>query len=369
MSQDSVLDLVRPDLVGLAGYSSARMESTRDGVLLNANESPWPQSTDVPLNRYPDPQPAELRARLATLYGVDSAQLLVGRGSDELIDLLVRAFCAAGQHAIAVHGPTFGMYAVAAAVQGARVVDVAQGGSIRIRATRPDLWLDAVDHRVRIVFVCSPNNPTGALTDPSHILKLARELEGRALLVVDEAYIEFSDTPGLACHVQEQANLAVLRTLSKAHALASARIGCLIAAPLLVDLLRRMMAPYPLPGPSVHAALAATTPDALAATRARVKTLIEERLRMSESLLSIAGVVEVLPSSGNFLCVRFADADAVLCALALDGVVVRDVRRHPTLGDALRISIGTPDENTRVIQALQRLAVENHEEISEGARA
>ncbi len=361
-----MLELVRPELRGLAGYSSARMESSRAGTLLNANESPWPQQLDRPLNRYPDPQPAALCARLAALYGVEPDQILASRGSDEAIDLLVRAFCAAGQHAVAQHGPTFGMYAVAAAVQGARVVDLGGDGAGRVDARRPDLWIDAIDASVRLVFVCAPNNPTGALADPLHTLALAQALEGRALVVVDEAYIEFSGTPGASLLVHKQSNLAVLRTLSKAHALAAARVGCLIAAPALVALLRRLMAPYPLPGPCVDAAMAATTRAALAATAARIERLIAERERVADALGKIAGVVEVMPSRANFLCVRFDSADTALALLAEAGIVVRDVRRQPKLGDALRITIGSPDENARVIRALERLATPSEAPIAEG---
>ena len=347
----SVLDLARPDLLELAGYSSARMEASGGSILLNANESPWPQTGDTPLNRYPDPQPPRLRALLATLYGVDEAQLLIGRGSDEAIDLLVCAFCRAGRDAILIQSPTFGMYAVCAAVQGAAVRNVPL---LRETGFIPDFdaVLAAVDASVKLVFVCAPNNPTGGMSSRDAILALADALRGRALLVVDEAYIEFADTVSLAADVAAHANLAVLRTLSKAHALAAARIGCLVAASDIIGLLRRIMPPYPLPTPCVEAAEDALSPIALYRTRERIALVRSERERVRALLNQVADVREVLPSQANFLTVRFDDAGTRYAQLLARGIVVRDVRRYPRLADALRITIGSPSENAALLDAL-----------------
>ncbi len=347
----SVLDLIRPELRAMSGYSSARMESGSAGVLLNANESPWPQDPSRPLHRYPDPQPSALREQMAGLYGVRAAQLLIGRGSDEPIDLLVRAFCRAGRDAILVQSPTFGMYAVAAAVQDCAVLDAP------LALDRPqhfdvDGVLRSVTPATRLVFVCSPNNPTGGLVSRADVLRLAVALAGRALVVLDEAYIEFADRPSLAGDVATTPNLAVLRTLSKAHALAGARIGALIAAPAIIDVLRRITAPYPLPTPCVDAALAALEPGSLRATAGRLALIKVERDRVARAFAEIDCVREVLPSQANFLCVRFVDAGAALSRLGNAGLIVRDLRRHGALGDALRISIGLREENDRVIAAL-----------------
>lgn len=347
----SVLDLVRPEVRALTGYSSARMEAGESGVLLNANESPWPQESSRALHRYPEPQPPELRARLADLYGVTTEQLLVGRGSDEAIDLLIRAFCRAGRDAIAIQSPTFGMYAVAAAVQDAAVLDA----PLTLDNAEPfdvDAVLRAVTPTTRIVFVCSPNNPTGDIVSRAVILRLAADLSNRALVVIDEAYIEFADAPSVATDIAATPNLAVLRTLSKAHALAGARVGALIAAPELIGMLRRIMAPYPLPTPSVEAAIAALMPASLSETRRRVALLVAERERLAARLPSLPNVRQVLPSQANFLCVRFHDADGAFAALNRAGLIVRDMRRHAALRDALRISIGAPDDNDRVLLAL-----------------
>ncbi len=351
----SALELARPDLLALAGYSSARMEASGGSIWLNANESPWPQSADAPLNRYPDPQPPRLRAQLATLYGVEESRLLIGRGSDEAIDLLVRAFCRAGRDAILIQPPTFGMYAVCAAVQGAavRTVPLSQENGF---LPDFDAVLAAVDASVKLVFVCAPNNPTGDAPAREAILTLADALRGRALVVVDEAYVEFADRESLAGDVAARGNLAVLRTLSKAHALAAARIGCLIAAPDVIGLLRRIMPPYPLPTPCVDAAEDALSPVALHRTRQRVAGIRAERERLRDLLRTVSDVREVLPSQANFLTVRFDDAQARYQQLLARGIVVRDVRRYPRLADALRITVGSPEENAAMLGVLAQRA-------------
>ncbi len=226
----SVLDLARPEIRALKPYSSARMEASGGSVLLNANESPWPavMAGGIALNRYPDPQPDELIRALADLYGVAPARVLAGRGSDEAIDLLVRLFCRAGQDAVAICPPTFGMYAVSAAIQGAAIVEVPLRGDFSLDA---DALLAHVDANVKIVFLCSPNNPTGNLVPLATISHIVATLAGRAIVVVDEAYIEFAGTSSAATLLDRYDNLAVLRTLSKAHALAAARIGVAAGSP------------------------------------------------------------------------------------------------------------------------------------------
>jgi histidinol-phosphate aminotransferase len=356
----SVLDLARPELLALTGYSSARMEAGGGRILLNANESPWSQDSAMPLNRYPDPQPPRLLGLLADLYGVDASQLLIGRGSDEMIDLLVRGFCRAGRDAILVQPPTFGMYAVCAAVHGAAVrsVPLLGNGFIPDFDGVRDAVLAAAEvtpgssQPIKIVFACAPNNPTGGQPARSDLLRLARALRGRALLVVDEAYIEYSDSDSLARDVAGNPNLVVLRTLSKAHALAAARVGCMIAAPDLIALLRRIMPPYPVPTPCSDAAEAALTPQSLRRTRQRIAMVRGERELLRQRLRARPEVRGVLRSQANFLSVRFEDAGGRYAQLLAAGIVVRDVRRYPGLADALRISIGTPEENATVLATL-----------------
>ncbi len=234
---------------------------------LHANENPWPDEADVSptaLNRYFDGQPQALVDALAAHYGVDPASLLVTRGSDEAIDLLVRAFCRAGEDRILVCPPTFGMYRFSAEVQGAGVLAVPLADDFRlddealIRRWTPD---------VKVVFLCSPNNPTGNALAPDSVERVLAALAGRAIVAIDEAYLEFSGQPGFLGSLARHPGLVILRTLSKAHGLAGARCGVAIAAPALVELLGRIMPPYAMPGPTVAAALDALRPERLARTR------------------------------------------------------------------------------------------------------
>ena len=349
----TILDRARPDIRGLQPYSSARMEASGGSVLLNANESPWPavMGGNGALNRYPDPQPAELVRRLAALYEVNPEQVLVGRGSDEAIDLLVRAFCRAGEDAVVISPPTFGMYAVSAAIQGARVVDIPLRGDFSLDV---DALLAQSSPAVKIIFICSPNNPTGSLVPLDSIGRLAAAFAERALVVVDEAYIEFAGTASASTLLARHENLAVLRTLSKAHALAAARVGSLLANASIVDLLRRILPAYPLPAPCVDAALAALAPASLGATRVRVAGLVQARERLGKALQRVAGIGEVWPSAANFLLVRCADSASMYRQLLAAGVVVRDVSRYRALAGCLRITVGSDIDHERLLAALSR---------------
>ncbi|WP_394004857.1 histidinol-phosphate transaminase [Luteimonas sp. WGS1318] len=356
----SVRDLVREDLRDFAGYASARTQRLEGDVWLNANEAPLanPGDTDGRCRRYPSPQPPELQARLAEVYGVEVEQLLIGRGSDEAIDLLVRALCVPGRDAVLATPPVFGMYAVSARLQGAAFVEVplvdgTEGFVVDVGAVRTA----ALARGAKLVFLCSPSNPTGGLVPLAEVDHLADALAGRAVVVVDEAYIEFAGTASATTLLAAHDNLVVLRTLSKSHALAAARIGVAIGHPGLIAVLRRCQAPYPVPTPCADLALAGLSPDALALTQARVTETIIERDALAAALATTPGVRQVYPSAGNYLLVRFVDADRAFAALLSAGIVVRDQRAAPQLGDALRISLGTPAQNARVLSALQALEI------------
>ncbi|WP_266158917.1 histidinol-phosphate transaminase [Dyella silvatica] len=348
----SVLDLARAEIRAMQPYSSARMEASGGQIFLNANESAWAPTGEAGhgCNRYPEPQPAALVKMLAELYGVRHEQLLMGRGSDEAIDLLVRAFCRAGQDAILIQPPTFGMYAVCARIQNAAVIEAALAADFSLDV---DALLAAMTPAVKLVFICTPNNPSGQTVPRASIERLAEALAGRAVLVVDEAYIEFTDEGSVSDLIDRYEHLAVLRTLSKAWALAGARIGCLLANAEVITLLRKIIPPYPLPLPCVNAALAAFSPAGKASAGEHLRVVREQRQWMSAALRALPGVREVLPSQTNFLAVRFDQADQVYQRLLAAGIVVRDVRRYPQLADALRITIGTAEENARVLQVLQ----------------
>lgn len=352
---DDVLALVRPDLQAFAGYSSARSAAVQGEVWLNANESAWANPADAAgsSRRYPEPQPLALREGLAALYGVTPQQLLIGRGSDEAIDLLVRALCVPGRDGVLVTPPVFGMYAVCARLQGAALLEVPLVDTEVGLRTDLDAVIDTAKSRnAKLVFLCAPSNPAGSDIGLAEIERVAAALRGQALVVVDEAYVEYALRPSATTLLAANPNLAVLRTLSKAHALAAARIGTFIAASELIAVLRRCQAPYPVPTPCAELAVLALQPVVLARTAERVATVIAERERLFAALPGLPGVRRVYRSSGNYLLVRFADAQAAFDTLLAAGVVVRDQRAAPQLGDALRISIGSPEENDRVLVAL-----------------
>jgi len=351
----SVLDLVRPDLRGFGGYASARRTQSRGSVWLNANESPKPSTVDPSrrLNRYPDPQPALLRERLAACYGVEPERLAITRGSDEGIDLLVRALCRPGIDAVGFCSPGFGMYAVSARLQGAPAVDVPlletnEGFTWDFEGLRRAVF----EQRVRLLFLCSPANPTGQAMPREALLHLLESVRGRAVVVIDEAYAEFSRGYSAIELLAQFPELVVLRTLSKAHALAGARVGALIAAPVLVALLRNLSAPYPIATPSAELALRALAPIALQRTQRRITAIRRERERLFLSLDALAQV-QVYPSEANFLLARFAYPELAMQRLVAAGIVVRDMSALPGLADALRITVGTRGENEAVLAAIR----------------
>jgi histidinol-phosphate aminotransferase len=347
-----VLHLAREDLLHLEPYRHAAWEPSLER--LHANELPWRPLGDNSrsgLNRYPEPQPRQLCEKLATLYGVDCSQLLVGRGSDEGIDLLVRAFCRAGRDSVMISPPTFGMYAVASRIQGAGIVEVPlrQGADFSLDTSE---LLDRWREGVKIVFVCSPNNPTGTLFPASDIARLCAELDGRSLVAVDEAYLEFAQSPGVSGWLRRFPNLVVLRTMSKAFALAGARCGTVLAHPEIIGLLRRMIPPYAIPSPTLDAALAALEAPARLMAARRIEEIVSERRRLAEALAQTPAVEHVWSSAANFLLVRFREADRVLAGARAGGLLVRDVRGRPELADCLRLTVGTPEQNDRLLAAV-----------------
>jgi len=347
-----VLALARPDILELQPYQHAKWDPSLERM--HANEMPWRaqgDNTQAGLNRYPEPQPHALVERMARLYSVPAANVLVGRGSDEAIDLLVRAFCRAGEDSVVITPPTFGFYKVAARIQGAGIIEVPlldDGFALDLPAV-----LEA-GRRARIVFLCSPNNPTGNLLDEAALLEVCRSLAERALVCVDEAYIEFAGRASLASRLAEFPNLVVLRTLSKAYALAGARLGTLIASTDIVALLKRIIPPYAIPASTIEEVLALTEAPQRAMAAARIRTLLDERARAVPRLAAMGNVVRVFPSDANFLLVQFRDARHALEAGKAVGLLVRDFSNTPGLAGCLRISIGTPEQNERLLAALEQ---------------
>ncbi len=345
--------LARPEIVALQPYASARSLADSAGVLLNANESPWaPNANGQALNRYPDPQPAALKAALAGEYGVPSDQLLITRGSDEGIDLLVRAFCRPGTDRVLICPPCFGMYALSARVQGASVVEVplteGEGGF--------SADFGAIDQApdCKLYFLCTPNNPTGNELPIASIVELAERVSDHGLVVVDEAYVEFGDQASLAPRVAEIPNLVVLRTLSKAFGLAGCRIGTVIATPEIIGLLRRIIAPYPLPTPAVAAAMKVLAPGARKRRRHQIATLKTEKLSLVAALKGHPAIINTWPGKANFILIRTTPKSELVAAATRAGIRLRDQSAQPGLNDCVRITVGSPEDNRQLIEFLNR---------------
>ncbi|MBK6597715.1 MAG: histidinol-phosphate transaminase [Proteobacteria bacterium] len=350
-----ILSLARPEIVALQPYQHASWDPSLERI--HANELPWRGLADTSaagLNRYPEPQPATLLTQLARLYGLPAEQILVGRGSDEGIDLLTRAFCRAGQDSILVCPPTFGMYAVAARIQGAEVINLplrsANGFSLDIAALAA-----ALTPSVKLLYLCSPNNPTGNRLADDDIDRVLDLCAGRSLVVLDEAYVEFSTGNSRTADLARHPQLVILRTLSKAHGLAGARVGAVLASAAIIGLLRKIIPPYAMAQLTIEAAAAALEPAALAVTQSRIAHLVRERQLLAANLAPLACVTKVWPSDANFLLVEFVDAAAALAAIRQAGLIVRDVRSMPGLQRALRITIGSPEQNARVLASLAAL--------------
>jgi histidinol-phosphate aminotransferase len=348
-----LITLARPEIVALKPYAHAAWLPTL--TRMHANEAPWrPEGDDTiaGLNRYPEPQPQALIERLASLYGVSAVQVLATRGADEAIDVLSRIYLRAGSDAILQCGPTFGMYQVAARIQGAEVIELPlnrdQGWSIDaeqvLAAWRPN---------VKLVYLCSPNNPTANLMSPAALEHICTALDGKAVVVIDEAYIEWSRSASLVSWLERFQTLAFLRTLSKAHALAGARLGALLAAPELIQMARRVIPPYALAQPTIEAALRALKPEELAVSQTRLDALLMEKDYLRRGLEHSSLVAKVWPSDANFLLIDCRDADRFMRLSIAGGLIVRDLRAHSALPHSLRVSVGTRMQNDALLTCVE----------------
>ena len=340
---DSINRLLRPNIRDLKPYSSARHEfEGQANIWLDANENPFPSG----YNRYPDPLQAALKDKLAALKGVSADHLFLGNGSDEAIDLLIRLFCRPGLDHIIQLPPTYGMYRVSAAIADVQVreaplTDTCQPDPEAIRAI--------TDAHSKILFVCSPNNPTGNLMDKQRMRQILRSFPG--IVVVDEAYIDFAGQASLTRWLKEFPHLVILQTFSKAWALAAARLGIALANPEIIGYLNKVKPPYNVNALSQEAALKALeNPEKM---KAQVQILRDERQRLAGALAALPFVQEVLPSDANFILAKIPAAKALYDHLLRQGIVVRDRSTvFPDTG-ALRFTVGQPGENNTLISALQ----------------
>lgn len=345
--------LARPEVLALEPFDIAANNATAlpDAIRLDANENPFPPLVEGALaagaNRYPEPQPAQLKAAMAALYGVQPQNLVATRGADDAIEILIRAYCRPGEDAVAICTPSFSAYAHFVRLQGARLIEVPLTANFDFD---PEAFIAAVqsDSSLKLAFICTPNNPTGNEVDPADILRVAESLPD-TIIVADEAYLEFSTTPSLAAESLKRPNLVVLKTLSKAMGLAGARVGCAIGDPEVIALAARALPPYPLPTMSVDAALAALAPSRRTLHAERIERIKAERDRLAGAIGNSPIVKNVRSGGGNFLFLQVDDADAL--AAKLRGLGIR-VRFRPNVAPGgVRVTIGTDQENDLLLAA------------------
>lgn len=349
----TIVKLARPEIRALQPYEAA--QQVDDTVRLNANEAPWSSAADKfrrPLNRYPEIRPAALGELLARYFGCNAQQLLVTRGTSEAIDLLIRAFCREGQDNIVTTAPTFSMYGHYAAVQGAvqrAVVTPEEDGF----AVDIDALLDACDDCTRLIFLCSPNNPTGTVLPRSALLDLLDRRGDRSAIVVDEAYVEFSDESSAVELLSQHENLIVLRTLSKALAFAGARCGAVMGPVDVVRMLNAIQAPYAMSTPVVECVEDALEQSCLDEARQSIELIRKERERLTAELRKFDCVKTVWPSAANFFLIRVADSGALMRCCDDDKVLLRDF--GGSLAGCIRITVGSEEENNRLLDCLRKL--------------
>ncbi len=337
--------LVRDNVRKLIPYSCARDEyGGREGIFLDANENPFGD-----LNRYPDPYHRELRSALSHLKGLPAENIFTGNGSDEVIDLCYRIFCNPGRDKALIFNPTYGMYEVSAAANDIEVIKVPLDENFNINISAVEPYFD--DDRLKLIFICSPNNPTGNSMNSNDIEFIIRNFRG--IVIIDEAYIDFSVHPSFSLKILQYPNLVVMQTFSKALGLAAARIGMAFAAQEIIKYFFRMKPPYNIS--TINQAVALKKLDEISESRDQVKRIIEERCRLVQSLAKLKVVEKIYPSDANFLLIKVMDADYIYNMLLEKGVIVRN--RSRMISNCLRITVGTADENSRMISELEKITL------------
>lgn len=334
-------DLIRPNIAALSPYSTARDDYSGGdiSVWLDANESPF----DNGANRYPDPHQKELKGMIARIKGVKPEQVFIGNGSDEAIDLAFRVFCRPGRDNAVSIAPTYGMYSVAAAINDVELREVQLNPDFTLSSQR---LLEAADANTKLMWVCSPNNPTGNAFPLQQLEELADNFGG--ILVVDEAYSDFSDRGSLLSVLDKHPNLIVLQTLSKAWGMANLRLGLAFASPEIAAVMAKVKYPYNVSGLVQREVAKRLSQGA----KSQIENIKAERERLRRELPKCAAVREVFPTDANFFLVRTDNADALYDKLSDRGIMVRNRSRIRGCEGCLRITIGTETENSRLLQVL-----------------
>lgn len=341
----NIQNITRKNIQALQPYSSARDEFTGEAsVFLDANENPY----NAPYNRYPDPRQLALKDQIGRIKGISGENIFLGNGSDEPIDLLFRAFCEPGTENVVSISPTYGMYRVAADINNIKFKEVLLNEDFTLEASRV---LSAVDHHTKLIFLCSPNNPTGNALDQKQILQVIENFKG--LVVLDEAYIDFCPEKTFLGSLNEYPNLVILQTLSKAWGLAGIRLGMAFASKEIIDLLSKIKYPYNINLLTQHKAL-----EMLQSSEVKenwVETILAQKALLIQELHNLQNVVKIYPSDANFVLVKTTAAKKIYNALVERQIIVRDRSKVELCGEALRITVGTAEENSLLINALKEI--------------
>lgn len=337
--------MVRENVLKLIPYSSARDEfKGSSGIFMDANENPYGN-----LNRYPDPYQTELKAAISVFKGVSEEKIFLGNGSDEIIDLSFRIFCNPGADKVLIFTPTYGMYQVSAAANDVNVVKLPLDEKFQIDLKKTSPLLK--DKNLKMIFICSPNNPTSnamKYTDVEHIIS-----QFRGVVVIDEAYIDFSEKPSFLKLIDKYDNLVVMQTFSKAFGLAAARVGMAFSIPGIIKYFNKMKPPYNISSINQKAALKklSNTKD----YSIQVQKIKDERKRLSGILSGMAVTEKVFPSDANFLLVKVKDANLIYSKLVGENIIVRN--RSSVIENCIRITVGKPSENNKLIKALKTIRI------------
>ncbi len=343
----SISSLVRPNVASMQAYSSARDEFTdfdKEMIFLDANENPFENG----VNRYPDPQQRTLKSLIAAQRGISESHLLLGNGSDEVLDLIFRAFCIPGKDEIITVPPTYGMYKVLAGTNDIKNTEVLLNQDFQLNT---EGILAAINEHTKLIFICSPNNPTGNVIDAAAIIEILEIFKG--LVVLDEAYIDFATTESWSKQLSQYPNLIITQTLSKAYGLAGIRLGLCIASDEIITVLNKIKPPY-----NVNALTQERAYNRLVQTETidtEINTLLENRAALSKVLQEVPFVVQIFPSDANFILARVDDANQRYQQLIALGIVVRNRSTQPLCENTLRFTVGTTEENTQLINALNTL--------------
>ena len=347
MEKRSITELLRENIGRMTAYSSARDEfkdATADMIFIDANENPF----DTGLNRYPDPQQSKVKAEISKLRGVSTKNILLGNGSDEVLDLIFRAFCEPKQDSVIALPPTYGMYKVLANTNDVGLIEIPLLPSFQPDV---DVILEKQSAESKLLFLCSPNNPSSNSFEASRIENLIKGFDG--IVVIDEAYIDFSNEESWVQKIEEFPNLIVTQTLSKAYGLAGIRLGICFASEEIISILNKIKPPYNVNQLTQDAALKALlNPEKV---QQEIEIIKSERSLLIEELKEISIVNKIFPSDANFLLVEVDDANKRYDELIAKGIVVRNRSNQMHCDNCLRFTVGTPEENRELVNALKSL--------------